>query len=194
MLAHIPRHYWPLGADEFFGDADALTATEDYLTKWKNWRDHGVGLQFYSPTQGTGKTMLACIIGKELIKRRTKVRFVTFLDLISELKEDRSSEHLRDVPVLILDEVTSGFTAAQNQYFAFELESLIRYRSDGNGVTIITTNMTPEKLDEQYPRTFSLLSSKQKYVHVHGVDARKSYDWDQERMYLIEHGEARPIT
>lgn len=198
LLAGIPQHYWTLGEDDFFGDPKALAATREYLGLWDEWKRYGVGLQYYSATQGTGKTMLACLIGKELIKRRVKAQFISFWDAVRMFErsyEDRKSfeERLRNIPVLILDEVGIAISSAQRNLFALHFEALIRFRTDGNSVTIITTNMTPAQLDSEYPRIFSLLASKQKYVHVHGKDARKEVDWGLTYEHLIKTGEARPI-
>lgn len=199
LLADIPTDYWALSTDDFFGDSEALKATQEYLAKWDDWKSHGIGLEFYSVTQGTGKTMLASLIMKDLIQRGERAWFIHFRDAIRTYdmpfeRREETVRRLRNTPVLVLDEVTPAFTSAQGDFFAAELEDLIRFRTGGNGVTIITTNMTPKALDQAYPRTFSLLASKSRKIQVFGTDARRDGDVDLMRMELILNHEARPIT
>lgn len=201
LLAGIPQQYWTLDWSDWGNDSDpkALAAAREYLDQWKTWRRHGVGLQFYSPRQGTGKTMLACLIGKELIKRRVKVQFSSFLDAVhlftkpyEELKA--VEERFRNIPVLILDDIIPAISLAQRDLWAMQLESLVRFRTDGNAVTIVTSNMMPDEIDEHYQRIGSLLAAKQKFIHIEGGDFRRFHDWDLEREHLIKSGEARPIV
>lgn len=198
LLSQIPRTYWTLGENEFFGDPEALRATQSYLDNWDGFKHVGGGMEFYSASQGTGKTMLACLIGKELIKRGESVHFVYFRDIMSlydkpfEIR-DAEVRRLRRTSVLILDEVCLTISDAQHKYFAGEFEDLIRFRTSGNGVTIMTTNLTPEELEIEYPRTYSLLAAKQQRIKVAGVDARIAGDVDFMNMELALNGEARPL-
>lgn len=199
LLAGIPRNYWTLSRDDFFGDPNALAEVEGYLASWDNAKWHGLGLKLYSPTLGTGKTMLATIVARTLIKRGERVYFVPFRDTLRIYdmpfeQRDPLVRRLRNTPVLVLDEVTAGISEAQQAFFAIELEDLIRFRTSGNSVTIITTNLTPEQLEDHYPRTFSLLAPKVKHVGVKGMDARKSGDVDLMNQELILNGEVRPIV
>lgn len=198
ILAGIPKDYWTLSADDFFGDPHALAEVQSYLDQWTDMRWHGMGLHLYSPNQGTGKTMLATLIAKNLILRGEHVVFITLKDAIRALNTDLDPKQeqfalLRHTPVLILDELIEPYTTAQQNYFAGELEYLIRFRTGGNGVTITTTNLTPDQLEEFYPRTFSLLEAKQTTIKVNGEDARKSGDIQLLEKEMIKHGWARPI-
>lgn len=199
LLAGIPSDYWTLSDEDFFGDKSALQEMQQYLQAWTDWKWHGIGLEFYSPIQGTGKTMLATLIAKDLIQRGERVHFTSFRDAIRlydmpyEAREERT-RLLRHTPVLILDEVGLSISAQQGAFFATELEDLVRFRTSGNGVTLITTNLAPDQLDHEYPRTFSLLAAKQRRIKVNGADARRSGDVDLVRMELIANKEARPIV
>jgi DNA replication protein DnaC len=197
LLARIPQEYMNLGLDNYYGDEDALAAAEAYLEKWPNNRKHGMGLGFYSKTQGTGKTFLACYLARELVKRGESVYYVYFRNIVSTYElpyEARKNEEdrLRDCTVLILDEVARPVSEAQRALFAEKFEELIRHRSNYNKVTILTTNLTSKELDEIYPRTYSLLAAKEEPIKVNGNDVRKEGIWTVNKT-LVENGEVRPL-
>lgn len=198
LLARIPQEYMTLGIDAYYGDPDALKAAQTYLEKWPNLRKHGMGIGFYSKTQGTGKTFLACYLARELVKRGESVYCVYFRNIINtyELPYDArkdEEDRLRDCTVLILDEVARPVSGAQRTLFAEKFEELIRHRSNYNKVTILTSNLTPKDLDEIYPRTYSLLAAKEKSIEVDGPDVRKETVGNLNDE-LIENGEARPVV
>lgn len=183
---------------DYWGDLNALTATQKYINNWSNNRIHGLGIGFYSQTQGTGKTFLATLVGKELLKRGESIFFIPFMDIMSIYSlpyEERKAEEdrLRDSTVLILDEIVKPISDAQHGLFASKLEELIRHRSNYNRVTLMTTNLTPEELDEYYPRTYSLLAAKQQRILVGGSDTRREDIWDI-NTELAENGEIRPLS
>jgi DNA replication protein DnaC len=199
LLANIPKTYWTLSKQDFFGDLTALDKAELYLQRWEDMKRNGIGIEFHSPTMGTGKTMLACLIGKKLVCESERVYFTQFRDIMRlyEMpyeKRDEATRRLRHIPVLVLDEVGATISDAQRAFFAGELEDLIRYRTSGNGVTIMTTNLTPQQLDTEYPRTFSLLSASTIRVPVSGEDVRRAGEVDFLRTELALNGEAVPIA
>jgi DNA replication protein DnaC len=159
----------------------------------------GHGLRFYSKRQGTGKTMLSCIAAKALVQSGERVFFSSFRDAVRlydlpyEIREEKI-ERLRNSPVLVLDEVGLSISDAQRAYYATELEDLIRFRTSGSAVTILTTNLTPDELNEEYPRCFSLLEAKQTSIHVKGTDSRLSGEKMLVDLELTKNGEARPIV
>jgi DNA replication protein DnaC len=194
LLAGIGDQYQRLDWRDFRGTDSAREAVDLFLSKWTSFKLNGMGLEFNSPRLGVGKTFAATHVGKELIKQGESVYFVRFLSAVRALLEERDEEaRLRDTPVLILDEIVPAMSEAQGDLFAMKLEELIRYRTDFNRVNIITTNLTPDKLHEAYPRTYSLLAAKQIRVEMDGEDARQSFI-ERENIELVANGEVRPIT
>jgi hypothetical protein len=57
----------------------------------------------------------------------------------------------------------------------------------------MTTNLTPEKLHREYPRSYSLLEAKNSRVIMEGEDARQSFIRDENRELALNE-EVRPIT
>lgn len=197
LLARIPEEYMRYTRDDWIDKSHAIAEVDAYLKQWDSYRKHGVGLGFYSKTQATGKTFLATYIARDVIKRGESVYYAYFRSLVGayelpaeerRLEEDR----LRDCTLLILDEVIKPTTVPQRNLFADRLEELIRHRSNYNKVTIITSNLEPDELDKEYPRTFSLLMAKQKKVTLKGDDVRRDGMWSVTEA-LIQNGEMRPI-
>lgn len=198
LLAHIPKGYWTYGKQEYYGDPEAWKMAEQYLNSWDNFKDLGIGIEFHSATQGTGKTFLVSWIARQLIQRQESVYYIRFREIMGlfhkpyEIRQEEE-DRLRYSPVLVLDEVGTAISGEQGVYFAVEFENLIRARVDDNRVTLMTTNLTPEEIDDHYPRTYSLLSAKQQRYAIKAEDARRAghvYDIDLE---LAAAHEARPL-
>ncbi len=197
LLARIPQEYMNLGEDIWVGDPDAMAAAQEYIHNWTKLRRYGLGMGFYSKTQGTGKTFLAMMIARELVKQGETVHCIFFrrmTEVFGLPYDERKDEEdrLRDCTVLILDEVVSPISESQHAFYAEKFETLIRHRSNYNKVTILTTNLTPEELDDIYPRTYSLLAAKEQSILVNGTDVRKE-NLNDTNKELALNSEARPI-
>lgn len=197
LLAHIPEEYMRLQESDYYGDEGAWEETSKYIEKWDDFRHHGLGIGYYSHRQGTGKTFLATRVGRELVKRGESVFYIGYRDLVSLFEDPYEiraplEDRIKHNTLLILDEVVPSISTAQHNLFAEKLEEVVRYRSNYNRVTLLTTNMKPGELDEEYPRTYSLLAAREKHIQVAGNDARREI-WDV-NTELAENGERRPIT
>lgn len=186
-----------LGTDTYFGDLDAMAEAQTYVENWRKLRRYGLGMGFYSTTQGTGKTFLAMMLARELVKQGETVHCIFFRRMVEIYDMDQKTrrseeERIRDCTVLVLDEVARPVSEAQRALFAEKFEELIRHRSNYNKVTLLTTNLTPEELDEIYPRTYSLLAAKEQSVYVTGTDVRKEQLNDLNKELAL-NGEIRPI-
>jgi hypothetical protein len=197
LAANIGDQYQRLGLGDWRGPETVRADLQHYLDKWPSVRQHGMGLELASKRLGTGKTFLACAVGKELIKQGVRVFFTPFIDVIDKLSHDTDERaplerRLKETTVLILDEVIPPFTQAQGQLFARQLELVVRHRQNFNMPTIMTTNLEQDELAEIYPRTYSLLAAKQFRVALEGPDVRQ--DWiERENQELVLNDETRPI-
>lgn len=199
LLANIPPEYWRLTPEDFIGDSQALHQARHFISNWEDNLANGIGIEFFSEKMGTGKTMLACLIAKEIVKAGQSVYFIRFDETVRAYEmpyeqRDAFDRRLRRSPILVLDEIALPYTDAQRAFFAAELESLVRHRTSGNGVTILTTNIDPKKMDEQYPRVFSLLRRSTIEVEVGGEDVRRNGDIEFELLELSLNKEAKPIS
>lgn len=194
LAANIGDQYQKLDWDDYTRDAEVKAAVAGYLENWESHRHHGIGLSFASKQVGTGKTLCATYVGKELIKRGQRVFFISFVDMVSAFETNGASleNKMKDITYLILDDVLKPFTERQRDFYALRLESIIRHRTNYDLPTIVTTNLVPEELEEWYPRTFSLLSLKQVDIDMKGGDARGNVAMTT--LELATNGEKRPIT
>lgn len=196
LLANIPDKYMRLSwTHDFRGDPAASEAVNMYLDKWANFKINGMGVEFAGTGLGIGKTFAATHIGKELIKQREEVFFIPYNQMLNAMryKDEYILERLAKVHVLILDELQAPPNEQLRSIMSDQLESIVRDRTNYNGVTIMTTNLLEEVIREEYPRVYSLLREKQMRVDLTGLDARKSWV-EQENLELIANNETRPIT
>lgn len=98
----------------------------------------GVGLYLWSEQAGSGKTMLACIIANELIKRGLQVKFVTANEYLQAHKENDTQKY-KDCSVLILDDI--GAEDDKQGWVQSILFSLVNYRYSQHKLTFFTSNM-----------------------------------------------------
>lgn len=130
--------------------------TNSFTVGYKYFAENGKGLYIYSSTKGSGKTMLACCLGNEIVERyNTSLKFITEPDLLEtarkSYKEPESKERmeeLRNSGMLIIDDLGMEVKKDWIDSFMFQL---IDYRYTGRKVTIFTSNMPIDdlKLDER---------------------------------------------
>ena len=197
--AGIPLQYMRLNWADYDGDETVKADVMNYVKRWPNFRDNGMGVTLYAHNLGVGKTFAATTIAKEVLKRGERVYFTSFRDLRDARElltaEDRQEldRRTREASLLVLDEVSLPTSDAQGAYFERVLESLIRHRTNWNLPTVLTTNLDEADMLHHYPRVSSLLSAKQWVMRVGGDDqryARMAF----ENVELAANGEVRPIV
>lgn len=105
---------------------------------------------------GIGKTMLSCIIAKDMLDKGISVVFVSSADLLSELRQAQFSkdregieakiETLGSVQALILDDISKEKPTEWAQSMYYRLIDL-RYRN--NLLTGFSANYYPQDLEER---------------------------------------------
>ena len=113
---------------------------------------------------GAGKTHLAAAIANVALRRQTRVLFAIVPDLLdhlrstfgpsSEIEYDDRFETIREVPLLILDDLGTENTTPWAREKLFQI---INYRYNDALPTVITSNRKPEDID---PRIFSRMSDR----------------------------------
>ena len=129
---------------------------------------------------GVGKTHLAAAIANEALRRHYRVLFAVVPDLLdhlrstfgpsSEVEYDERFETIRDVPVLILDDLGTENTTAWAREKLFQI---VNHRYNYALPTVITSNRKPEDLDQ---RIFSRMSDRtlsQEMIIIDGADYRR---------------------
>lgn len=135
-------------------------------------------LFFYGDT-GVGKTFLSHCIAKELIERSFSVIYFSAFSLFDTLAESKFSkkidaksmnEYIFNCDLLIIDDLGTELT---NSFITSEFFYCINERLIRNKSTIISTNLSLEKLRDMYSeRTFSRITSNYSIIKLTGEDIR----------------------
>lgn len=125
----------------------------NFFEKYKEWEKSGKGLYLWSQTPGSGKTFLACSIANSVsMKYSLQMRFISAPDYLAVVgesyKRQRGEEDLsriyRYCPFLVLDDIGTQKTGEWQEQ---ELFRLIDERLNSQRVTVLTSNLPPEKLN-----------------------------------------------
>lgn len=164
-------HVDPVARDKVFDYADHAGA---YIHT-------GLGLNLYGKDMGTGKTMLATLLLKQLLSAGIDGYFTQFNELLDSHTatwgnnpEERAwfAKRIRNTGVLVIDDVGRENVGRLNVAEAM-FDTVIRARHDACKPTIITTNKTPEEFESLYrSNIMSLLSGVCRLVPVAGSDYR----------------------
>jgi DNA replication protein DnaC len=175
LAAGITPEYQTLDWADYDGPQEVRDSVSLYLARWDTAKHEGMGMTLHG-TPGSGKTFAATYIGKELIKREVKVFYIPFLDVVATYQRPdhiERFEKFKTVELLILDDLMRPDFGGQTALFASKFEELLRFRTNYNKPTIITTNLTLKDIEDIYPRVASLLAAKQIEVEVDWKDARR---------------------
>lgn len=121
-----------------------------FVIDYNKFLREGRGLYIYSNTKGSGKTMLACCIANEVLKRRPiSVKFTSAIEYIELVKEKSDSAYqkkneLMDATILIIDDI--GATLEDKEWIQNSIFRLVDRRYTGNLTTIFTSNVPIHKL------------------------------------------------
>lgn len=158
----------------------SVDVCQDYLDNWTERKASGKGLFLYGSV-GTGKTMLACIIGLELIKRGYAVKFLSVYDILrrpqgfayAEANED-FDYLVKTVPLLIIDDLG----AERSTSFAKEQIMAVLDMRYGSGLPmVVTSNLSNEELSNPKDIIDSRIKSRiteLKPIHMTGADYRRT--------------------
>ena len=126
------------------------TIVEQFVDRYPEFEQEGLGLFLTSRTRGSGKTYLASAIGGELIKRyEASVRFISASNLIdiSKQKNDYGDplDDLMACRVLILDDL--GQQRTGRDWLTDLLFRIIDKRYQEKKTVIVTSNVALAELD-----------------------------------------------
>lgn len=121
-----------------------------FVTNFEAFRREGRGLYLYSHTKGSGKTMVACSVANEILKKHDiSVKFINETDYIElvRAKDDSSREYVKSIfeaGLLILDDI--GAQDMDKDWITTALFRLIDRRYTNHLPTIFTSNVRMEDL------------------------------------------------
>lgn len=150
--------------------------------------EDGNNLYIYSPENGTGKTRIANYIlnklhqprhgpdGNAIIVDAYSIKFGEYLISRKEFSDVNTAtrQAVMTVPILLLDDVSLAFCSGNMHSDRRELGLLMDHRREDMSVTIITSNMTPAKFEENFGMTTaSKVLENFSYIEVKGGDVRE---------------------
>jgi DNA replication protein DnaC len=110
----------------------------------------------FSGPSGSGKTHLACAIANHRLNLGEPVFYITAADLLDHLRSafsptsdttyDELFEQVKNVPLLVLDDLALGSATA---WAKEKLEQLLHHRFNAKLATVITTDVPLERMDER---------------------------------------------
>jgi DNA replication protein DnaC len=136
----------------------------------------GLGLTLLGPI-GTGKTTVASHVVKQAIqvlRSGEKVQVVRFDRLIASYHDDDAMNRMRDVRLLMVDEMYAPFSEAQGNLYDNMITDVFGSRYDNRATTLITANLTPGELEKHYPRLASRQGQTNQLVAMGGQDRRRA--------------------
>ncbi len=171
----------PLGISPRRNMEHVLAAVKSFI---RDFDKKGGNLLLYGDT-GVGKTFLVNCIARELIESTHMVLYLTSLRLV-DLMERRAfrpdeepdpdlpsdaADRILDCDLLIIDDLG---TELNNAFVNSRLFYCINERLSAGRSTVISTNLTPEQIQERYSERISsrLISSSYTPLLIYGQDIR----------------------
>lgn len=181
IAAGIGQDYWECDFDKYDGPMEAMLVAVKYLRSLDQVKSEGVGLLFGGPP-GPGKTTLALIMAKYLIRSRWNVYCTSLGEIVEAIKKgweegEESNDLLhscRSADFLFIDDLGKEHRGATG-FVQTVFDNLIRFRIQHRLPTFITTNLTKAEIERTYgDSVISLLEGKLFPVVVNGKDYRRT--------------------
>ena len=188
VMMGVPRRFCDKTIEDFNTySKKSLSSIKEFVEDYINDLDTNVeenrGICFIG-SNGVGKSLLSCIILKEMYKHRYSCRRVTFSSYISayteswganksekDVIESELYEKYKGVEFLVLEEIGKEIDSKIAKPI---LEDLLRYREEHGLVTIICTNLTPVTLKELYGASVcSLINGNMTVIVIDSEDKRQ---------------------
>jgi DNA replication protein DnaC len=171
----------------------------DYLDKAEAYIDRGVGLFINGPV-GTGKTMLAMLVLKDLVKADYSCYATTFANTVEAFtstwgdndEKKRFADRFMFSDVLLLDDLGQEQRTA-NRLPQTTFDRILRTRVQDGRPTLLTTNMNATEIKVGYGApVLSLLCEQSIEIPMSGDDYRpRAHD---RTIAEARSGETRPIS
>jgi DNA replication protein DnaC len=192
--SHIPLKYWEREISDIT-DPNVRRKVEHYVENLSKALRKGIGIYFHG-NQGTGKTLAACLILKEAIRRGYKAYFTMLTEVIEKYCDGRYdrearaafARHILEADLLVLDDIDKGYISDKSTFIDSAYDYVLRTRSNNNLPIIFTSNMKKEQFTTQKELSFgssmfSLLTEHSKDIHVYGQDRRKTIKQELEDFF-----------
>ena len=161
--ANVPPRFWNVKLSEIPEHLEYRDKVRKYLEKMDEMLENGIGLFLYSDENSTGKTSIAVLALKQALRlRRTAYfeesgRLKAALIRAEEFEENIPIERrIRTVDLLVLDDVGQEYRT-ESGFAENTIESVLRDRSQSMRLTIMTSNLKPNKIEQVYSADLAAL-------------------------------------
>ncbi|MEU6362255.1 ATP-binding protein [Streptomyces albidoflavus] len=201
LNAGIPLNYQRLGWDDIETVQQPIVEQiMQYAVEAARNIASGRNLVLWSTSSGTGKTLLLALLAKALMVEGFQIHFAQFNEIIDlftsswrdQAEREQWNRRVRNVDVLAIDDMGREHKGRLDMVEAM-VDQIVRARVSDAAPTIITTNLTPQQMQEGYGgKVMSLLSESADYIEIGGDDYRpRRRDLSRQEAEL---GLSRPIT
>lgn len=200
LAAGIGVTYQRLDWDDYVGPTGSLDGVQKYLDKREQFLKRGIGM-YFSGSFGTGKTMLANLVLKELVKDGLACFATTFSQTVEMFtagwtdKADKTyfQQKFINSQVLLLDDVGKELRGTRIALAETTFDAILRQRVQAGRATFITTNMDTFDLEDGYGAAIlSLVKEKSLELPFEGDDFRPAANTREVTEILA--GETRPVV
>ncbi len=129
---------------------EAKGYVNNFILKYEQFRERGMGLYIYSATKGSGKTMLSCCILNEISDRYpVSIKFINALDLLEMTKQGYKGDEPEELKplytcsVLVIDDIG---VQMHKDWINTVFYRLINVRYAERLVTVYTSNIATDAL------------------------------------------------
>lgn len=199
LASGIGLTYQRLDWDDYEGPTSTLTNVTKYLERHEQFLKRGMGL-YLSGTLGTGKTMLANLVLKELVKSGYSCWATTFSQTVQmftagwgdKAEQEYFQQKFINSRVLLLDDIGKEMTGTRLKLAETTFDAILRQRIQSGRATLLTTNLTPFDLESCYgAAALSLIKEKSLDLVFEGNDFRPSAN--NREIVEVFNDETRPI-
>ena len=198
-VAGIGRPYQRLDWSDWRGDQGVVEPVTEYLLLHERMVDRGIGLLLHGPN-GTGKTFVAMMVLKELVRRGYTCWSTTFSDTIESFTKTWGNPEEKQwfarkfmtSQVLLLDDLGREMRSSSNLAMS-TFDSILRTRVSNGRPTLLTTNLGIKELGSGYGAgVLSLLKEASIQISFTGTDFRN--DAHDRTLSEVRAGADRPIV
>jgi len=186
-------------SDYNFPNEELDDLVTSYIANAKQMVARGIGLILMGDI-GTGKTLLATLMLKELLKAEYSVFSTTFAGMIDMFTAGWNSndekefflERVKKSDILLIDDIGKEYKT-KNGLGSSTFDAVLRSRVQEGKPTFITTNLTVDDMEEGYGSAILSLLAETSIMHVvEGSDFRQKAG--QRKIQEVMNGLTRPIV
>lgn len=186
------------------GDLDQVSSlatkvANEYLEAADYYVGNGYGLYFQGD-RGTGKTLLATILLKQLLDTGVDGYFTTFNDMLDNFVAGWTSDEqrtwfdsrVRNAPLLVVDDIGKEYSGRVGVSKVM-VDNIFRSRVNNALPTIITTNLSVDEMASRYSSALETIAGQALHVKFEGSSYRESELEIARRQREIEKKLSRPV-